>query len=101
MSNRVGIIRTEFKDMTTGIVSYGFRMYDDYEGVYSNLYEESIKDLSDMELLREASELCSVKDSDMLVAVAENEDGVEIDGTYYEWDEIKSILGQRRTNYEQ
>ena len=92
MSNRCHIVRTEFKNIFDGEVTYGFRLYDDYESMYSNLYEASIKDMSDMDLLREARELCRDKDSDVFASLCENEDGIDIDGTYYEWDEIKSVL---------
>lgn len=92
MSSEVCIVRTEFKNITDGEVSYCFRLFDDYEAMYSNLYGPEIKDMSDMDLLREASQLCSEKDSEMLVSLCDNEDGIDIDGTYYEWDEIMSIL---------
>lgn len=92
MSNTVRIITTKFVNTKDGTESFGFRIFDDYENLYSNLYDERIKDFSPLELLKEASDLCADKDSEMLVSVAENESGVEIDGEYFEWDEIKSVL---------
>lgn len=92
MSNRVTIEPTEFVNVRTGEVSYGFRAYDDYEQTYDNTLE-SIPD-NDMEFL---ALICKEKAfntafSEMLDFVKEGQMGLYIGGTWYEWDAIEPIL---------
>lgn len=92
MSNQIYIVKTEFIDIADNESSYGFRIFDDYERLYSNNYGIEIKSMSDMELLKLVNEEFQSNDSEMLNHVRENGLGMNIDGTYYEWEEIKSFL---------
>lgn len=50
MSNQINIMPSEFKNVRTGEVTYGVRVYDDYDSSYDNTWE-SIPD-DDLEVLR-------------------------------------------------
>ena len=98
MSNEVTIQATQFVNMRgaekTGS-TFGFRIYDDYDSVYSNLMMEGeFLDISseDLAFLKYVVDNASDKIEYMLDSVVENEKGMEINGTWYDWNEIKDIL---------
>jgi hypothetical protein len=70
--------------------SYGYRLFDDYAGVYDNTWD-SIPE-NDMEILKKVVESVSEEGQAILNHVAENYKGITIGGSYYTWDEIKHIL---------
>lgn len=87
MSNRACVIRTDFVsyDGTTK----GVRIYDDYGCYYTNNFEDVPAD--DMELFKELLkiELSSQNDDSVLSFVVEQQMGVEIDGVWYDWEQLK------------
>jgi hypothetical protein len=40
MSDRIHFVSTKFEDLTTGEVSWGYRLYDSYSSAYCNLMTE-------------------------------------------------------------
>lgn len=88
MSSKVYLKSTKFESM--GETTYGFRMYDDYEKTYNNCSEAFIED--DLDLLRYAKETEDEDIDGMLYFIVENEEGIEINGTWYDFEQIKEIL---------
>lgn len=94
MSNNLTIVPCEFKNVRSGEVSYGYRLFDDYTSVYDNTWE-SIPD-DDMEFLKELVQ--AVKDSNnneimnALEFVVEWQNSITIGKTEYQFEEIKEIL---------
>ena len=90
MSNQVCLMSTEFKDVDG--VTYGFRLYDDYANVYDNNAESFIED--DMKLLQFA--VNASKDNPQAQEVfnylLEHKKGIDINKTWYDWDEINHIV---------
>lgn len=89
MSNSVNLVATKFVS-ATGEETFGFRMYDNYGDVYDNLAESLITD--EIELLEYAKNADYREVRDMLDSVVENETGMNINGVWYDWDEIKANL---------
>lgn len=87
MSNRVELVGTTFV-AATGEQTFGFRMYDDYEATYCNLFDAVIED--DLELLRAVILADASSTSDMLEFVSAN--GCYINGTWYDVDEILHLF---------
>jgi hypothetical protein len=87
MSNAINFIRTEFKDYAG--TSYGYRAYDDYEKVYSNIFESQPSE-DDKDFFNQVSEDWEAKN--LISFIFENECGVFIDNTFYDFDEIKDWL---------
>ena len=95
--NRVCLVATKFTDIATARAeTYGFRLYDDHGQNYDNTAESPITD--DLELLKWALEMHPIKEdsdmSDCLNEVAVNKKGMEINGQWYDWDEIKHLFEQ-------
>ncbi len=94
MSNPVTIEPTMFTDVRSGVVSYGYRVFDSYDKHYENTWE-SIPD-DDMEVLRmvltDAVDSFSEVIIDMFQSLLENENGLEIGDTFYDFEDIKKIL---------
>ncbi len=90
MSNTVHAEPTIFVDQRTGVMSYGYRLYDDYAQHYDNTWE-SIPD-DDFAFLKQIfdSELFII--NDMLQYVAEHQIGVYIGSTWYDWREIENVF---------
>ena len=87
MGNRVELVGTTFVN-TTGEQTFGFRMYDDYEATYCNLFDAVIED--DLQLLREVILTDADSTSDMLEFAAAN--GCFINSTWYDVDEILHLF---------
>lgn len=89
MSNRAQVIRTRFIDHTGE--TEGVRAFDDFEQTYFHF--DSVPE-DDMELLA----LMLNQNDDRLNGIFEHlysiEKGVEIDGTWYDYSEIKNVLEQ-------
>lgn len=87
----VTIIPTEFKDIRTGEVSFGFRAFDSIHFTYCNSLEEIPKD--DMEFLT----LVVDNGDDVLIAMLEEKcittnNGLFIGNTWYEHDDVIDIV---------
>lgn len=91
MSNRLTIEPTEFKDVRSGNITYGVRVYDDYDQKYDNNWE-SIPD-DDMEIL--AKTLNSDGMSDFFELVKAEEKGLYIGDQWYDFEEIQKILEEQ------
>lgn len=87
MSNRVELVGTTFVNVT-GEQTFGYRMYDDYESMYCNLFDAVIED--DLELLRRVISDDAESTSAMLEFAAAN--GCYINGTWYDVDEILHLF---------
>jgi hypothetical protein len=88
--NRVTIEPTKFVNIRNGEESHGYRMYDNYGSHYDNTLE-SIPD-DDLELLKIVAENDNDVVCDMLNHLVETENGLEIGGQYYSYEEIKHII---------
>jgi hypothetical protein len=92
MSNRVTITSTKFVNIKEGSDTLGFRMYDDEGQQYDNTWE-SIPD-NDLDVLAKVKDESDNKEVvAMLDFIQEVESGISIDGTWYDWDEIKHLFG--------
>jgi len=87
----INLVGTTFTE-TTGDVSYGFRMYDEYEKTYCNILESPPPE-DDLELLQVALEYTDDISKAMFDFMREHETGLTINGTYYDWEEIADIVG--------
>jgi hypothetical protein len=96
MSNQVFIEPTQFVDVRSGAVSYGFRAYDDCGKSYCNLWD-SIPD-DDLEFLKKVMAEEDTVTNDLLDFVNEMGKGLNIGDTYYEWDEIRHLWGEDGIN---
>jgi hypothetical protein len=72
-------------------VTWGYRIYDNYGSHYDNTLE-SIPD-DDLELLKIVVENNDDVIQDMLGHLVETENGLEIGGAWYDYSEIKQIIG--------
>jgi hypothetical protein len=95
MSNFINIEPTEFKDVRTGNVSVGIRVYDDYGQAYDNTWDEIPGD--DLEVLRKTLECLgrTMYLSVLMDYVEEYEATIYIAGQAYEWNEVKDIIMKR------
>lgn len=91
MSNRVTITSTKFVNTKEGHDTLGFRMYDDEGQAYDNTWD-AIPD-NDLDVLAKIKDESYNKEVvAMLDFIQENENGISIDGTWYDWDEIKHLF---------
>ena len=87
MSNRVSIIPTEFTSVRSGLKTFGVRVYDDHECAYDNTWDNI--PANDLDIIEKVLERDNPFIRDAMDFVRENMSGVDIDGVYYDWDEIK------------
>jgi hypothetical protein len=90
MSNPVNIVPTEFLNVRSGNKTFGVRVYDDHDQAYDNTWESTPDD--DLDVLEKVLECDNEAIRGIMDFVKENEKGVDIDGTYYDWDEIKDCF---------
>ena len=90
MSNRMYIEPTEFINTRSGEKTYGVRVYDDYAAAYDNTWD-SIP-ASDIEVLKMVLKMDGKEIQEMFENVQENEKGISIGGTWYDWEDIKDII---------
>jgi hypothetical protein len=95
MSNRLTIEPTEFKNVRTGLITLGVRMYDDYDGEYVNSWD-SIPD-TDLEVIAKVFQEWSNNEynegtAEMLSFIVENENGLYVGDQWYTWEQIKSLI---------
>ena len=89
--NRIVIEPTIFRDVRTGYESKGFRMYDDYNQAYDNLWE-SIPD-DDMDVLKKiCKENECIEIKAMIDFIKEHHCGINIGSELYEYEQIKDYL---------
>ena len=103
MSNRVTLVATQFINLDEENerdadgepvgVSFGYRAFDDMGMIYCNAMTETEARLPDLEFLALICERFGGSElGDFLDFVITNEQGMEINGAWYEWDEINNIL---------
>ena len=90
MSNHICIIPTNFVNARSGNVSYGVRVYNDHECVYDNSWMGI--PVNDLDILRETIISANNAISNLLDYLKKQKQGCEIDETWYDWDEIKSVF---------
>ncbi len=87
----------EFKTMNGS--TYGIKVYDDYDKGYDNLMEKKQftklqnaikknKKKGDLNVLVYANDCGDEKIDEMLKSVKEDQNGITINGDYYDWDEL-------------
>lgn len=89
MSNQVILNSMEFKDIG-GHVSYGYTISDNEDQDFDSCAEHMIED--DIELLKYAVANNGESAQGILDFVVENEKGILINDTWYDWDEIKEAM---------
>ena len=91
MSNRYCVERLEIKFIATNEVDKTLRVFDDYET--NDYILETFPD-DDLECLKMCIEQQLEKQFDYhtLDGLFEDQKGVDIDGTFYDWDEIKHLF---------
>ena len=88
MSNRLVIQPTEFVNLPTKEKSYGVRIYNDYENMYVDNWDEMPDD--DMGIL--VKTLHSCWQTDMLGYCIENKEGCLIGKKWYCWENFEEIV---------
>lgn len=88
--NRVTIEPTKFVDVRDGVESFGYRIYDNYGSSYDNTLQ-SIPD-DNLELLKIVVENDNDIIQDIFEHLIETEGGLEIGGTFYDFEEVKHII---------
>ncbi len=88
MSNRILLLSTKFEDVTG--ISYGYRISDDFGSDYNNESEEPIED--DLELLTYVKNVYAKDSVEILDFMREHEKGITINNTYYDYDQVRSLL---------
>jgi len=83
MSNPLHLTATTFTGVD-GIVSYGYRMYDNYVKIYDDTHETLIKD--DIELLVEVSKDKDDNIQDLIDDAKQH--GICINGEFYDSEEV-------------
>jgi hypothetical protein len=92
MSNTISIQYTNFVNLdekgNEESFSYGFRLYDNYEKVYSNTYDnftalkEDLNEENFWEVINRFDEFEDAEDCS---------NGIEFNGNFYDWDEINEM----------
>jgi len=90
-SNNVYLIPTEFKNVRTGEIEKGIRVFDDYASSYYVLFEGELPE-DDLDLLRLALECDERAVREILDSIQEESKGIVIGSTYYSWEEIKEVF---------
>jgi hypothetical protein len=92
MSNHVMLTATTFINHAEGgTKTYGYRLYDDYGQTYNNTLEK-IDD--DLELL--AAVVRDEPAGYMFDYMNENKRGLSINGTWYDYEEIEHLIGDKK-----
>jgi len=99
MSNTVTVEPTEFKNVRSGEITRGVRIYDDQICLYQNAWE-SIPD-DDLQVLELAIANADCHTADLFDFVEENEKGIYIGPVWYEWSEIAQVFNEDSTPPEQ
>lgn len=89
MSNRVHLNAVKFEYLT-GDIFYGYTISDDEGLSFDNNSESIIED--DLELLKYAIKTADAAAEALLDFVRENEKGILINDSWYDWEQIKEIM---------
>lgn len=92
MGNRISILRTKFVNLCDQDSSIGYRMFDDYDQTYCNIFGPGLDLPEGLDLLKWILKNGDEKSQAMLDFVRESEAGIYIDSDWYAWDEIKSAF---------
>ena len=94
MKNLLRIKRCEFKDTYDGIMTKGYRMFDDHHKSYNSMVDIPDNNLKLLELISNDMKDYIARDIEqiMIGKVIDNSDGIEIDGIYYNYEEIQDYL---------
>jgi len=90
MSNRISIDPTEFKNVKTGDITFGVRVYDSYSNTYDNTWDSIPTD--DKDIIKKVLECDNQLIKDIIDFGKQEQNGIDIDGNYYDWDEIKELF---------
>ena len=95
MSNQIYLVKTTFTDHSGSC--NGFRMYDNYDKTYNNMADMLDIVLPDGNLEFLGCILENFMSDDMAIQtmidfIKEEAKGIEINGTYYDYEEIKELL---------
>ena len=95
MSNTVNIVPTQFVNMKDNTSTYGVRIYDNYENMYSNYWDKEQIPVDDLKLL----EFClnsEISEHDIAAAMFEymktEKVGCMIASEWYEWEQIMHLF---------
>lgn len=88
MSNRVHLNAVKMEYLN-GYVVYGYTISDDEALSFDNNAEAMIKD--DLELLRYVKKTADTAAKAMLDFIQENEKGILINNSWYDWEQIKQV----------
>jgi len=88
MSNTITLVTTKFTNVVDGNETHGYRIYDNYGSTYNNCADNAIID--DMSLLSYVYENGCESSHTMLDFAVD--DGIHINGTYYEGNEVEIQL---------
>ncbi len=99
MSNRVSIQPTIFEDHADGNKTYGVRIYDDYDTVYTNLWNPEDLDALPLDILAKVVEGACQKTAEMLDFVREGQHGIYIGGDWLTWEFIREVLMEEMEEY--
>lgn len=102
MSNRVYLIRTKFTDLADNNVSFGWRMFDDFDRTYATNYGDEEIDLmkgDDLGFLVKIADLSSNSSCQSLSGMIEFaiEHGIDIDGTFYSPEELDAKFNPKES----
>lgn len=89
MANKVCLSSKEFK-AKDGTVAYGFTISDDHDNAFDDMSEKPIVD--DFELLTYVKGWGNDATKEIISYVIDEQVGIEINGFWYDWDEIKETI---------
>ena len=93
MSNRVTLTATQFKNVKSDDEpTYGYRMYDDAGQAYCNIFTKEDVQKDDLDFLKLVWENAGSDEGSMFDFMRQYEKGIFINGSWYDWDEVKDIL---------
>lgn len=98
MSNRVVIQPTKFENINPSSdkegdrreFTIGVRVYDSYNKAYENTWETIPED--PLEILKLVCQSDDDAISDMISWVETQQEGIEIAGEWFEWEQIKEVI---------
>lgn len=92
MANCLTLQATRFINHPQGTETLGYRLYDGYSQTYDNTLESLPHD-DDMAFLSQVLKSNpSDQTFDMLLSAQNTESGMEINGNWYDWDDIKHLF---------
>jgi len=104
MSNKVTIQPTKFSNLGGSEVTWGVRVYDEYDSSYDNTWEQSEVDCffnhekqiyEQVDPLSILAKVCMTENEvidSMIEYVIENETGIWIGSDWFEWEQIKEVV---------